>query len=201
MLKNEIMNNEFQRREKRKITPMLTIFLVVLFTLSTANTILTCSATTSCSADLKFNEKVLQEKYMDEDYHYTISTLMLYRDSIIRLNISLLLSSYSSVEICTSEQNAQEFSPFLTNFTLAPGESFTEDYTFIVGVANEVAYECRLTLPNSNATVQWWYDVLYSAKANDGIIGIEAFFVGVSFIISGITLVFITKRKSNKKNN
>ena len=173
------------------------IFSIVL---STGNIITNSTSTTVIkSANLSLNEKVLQEKFMDEDYHYSLSTLMLYRDSVMRLNISVLLSSYSSVEVSTSEQNAQEFSPNLTNFTLAPGESFVEDYTFVVGVANEVGYECRLTLPNSNATVQWWYEVLYSAKGDDGVIGIEAYFVGISFILSGITLVYISKRRSIKK--
>ena len=198
-MNNKEIANKGKQRSVIRISTLYTIILIFSIILSTGNIITNSTSTVTNITNLSLNEKVMQEKFIDEDYHYSLSTLMLYRDSVMRLNISVLLSSYSSVEVSTSEQNAQEFSPNLTNFILAPGESFVEDYTFVVGLANEVGYECSLTLPNSNATVQWWYYVLYSAKANDGIIGIETFFVGISFILSGITLVYISKRKSIKK--
>ena len=180
----------------------LVLFVIAVFLTIPATTVFAQTSTIANSVNLSLNEKIVQERYIDTDDRYQLNTLMLYRDSIIRLNISVLLSSYSSIETCISEEYSQEFTPTLTNFTLAPGESFVEDYTILGNsIANELAFECRLVLPNSNATVQWWYEVLHSAKPDGGFIGIEAFFVVVSFIITGISLVYISKRKSSKKND
>ncbi len=197
---NKEIANKGKQQSVIRISTLYTIILIFSIILSTGNTITNSTSTLRTSTNLSSNEKVVQERFIDDDYHYPLSTLELYRNSIMRLNISVLSSSYSNVEVYPDAAlYAQQFSPILTNFTLSPGESFVEDYTFIVGYTNDLEYECRLTLPNSTATVQWWYEVLYSAKPDDAFIGIEVFFVSVSFIVSGIAFVYISKRKSIKK--
>ena len=200
MNKEEIMINGYQKKRDLKITPMLAIYLVVLFIFSTTNTIHSCSATTSSSAGLTITEKTSEELFVDNEMGQ-IATGLNNRNSIIQINITVLPQSNSSVEIFCEEAAIENYSPILANFTLAPGESFAETYTLSGRAASSVVYFCWCTLDNSNATIQWWYEVLYSAKPDDAFIGMDFLFIVGAVILSTMTLVFIAKRKSNKKND
>ena len=178
---------------------MLAIYLVVLFIFSITNTIHSCSATTSSSAGLTITEKTSEELFVDNEMGQ-IATGLYYRNSIIQINITVLLHSNSSVEIFCEEAAIEHYSPILANFTLAPGESFAESYTLSGRAVSSVVYFCWCTLNNSNATIQWWYEVLFSARP-EGFIGIDFLFISGAFLLSTMTLVFITKRNSNKKND
>jgi len=199
MSKKEIMNNGFRMKRDAKITVITTIFLVFLFTLSAANTIHFCSATSSSSADLTAIEKIVEERFVD-NISTPLDTQTYYRNSIVHFNITVLPQSNSSVEIFYLGTYATDFSPVLTNTTLVPGESFAENYTFVGGIASVLGYYCRCTLADSNATILWWYEVLFSAKP-EGFIGIDFLFISGAFILSSVTLVLIVKKKSNKKND
>ncbi|MHA1156195.1 MAG: hypothetical protein ACTSQK_08815, partial [Candidatus Heimdallarchaeota archaeon] len=196
---NEIMNNGSQLKREAKITSMLTIFLVVLFTLSTANTILTFSATTPSSKDLSMTVINVDEIVVG-DYHRPISMGTHYRNSIIQINITILPISNGSVEVFAFESYITEFSPTLTNFTLAPGESFTENYTYIKGTLNELVYYCRCMLPDTNATVRWWYEVLHSVGPSV-FIKIEFPFILGGLVLFTLCMKNISKKKSYKKND
>ncbi len=198
MSKKEIMGTGYRKKRDTKITTMLAVFLIFLFSISTTNVILTCSATTSNTTDSTTTEKIVEEWFLDND-HKPLVTKTYYRNSIVHINITILPQSNSSVEIFTLGTYREDFSPTLANITLAPGESFAENYTLIGGVADVLCYLCRCTLDNSNATIQWWYEVLYSARP-EGFIGMEFLFIGGAFLLSTMTLVLITKRKSKKKN-
>ena len=199
MIKKEIMNNGFRKKKDAKITIIMAFFLAVIFTISIFNAIPTCSATTSSSSSLTTTEKIFEERFVDNESIQLI-ILTYYRNTIIHINIAVLLQSNSSVNIYPPGKYPDDFSPQLTNTTLAPGESFAESYTFVVGVANGLIYLCKCTLVNSNATVLWWYEVLYSAKPDNGFIGIDFSFISGAVVLSTMAMVFIAKRKSNKKN-
>jgi len=172
MSKKEIMLTGYRKKRDAKITTILTIFLVVLFILS-------------------------EELFVDNEMAQ-MATKLYYLNSIVKINITVLPQSNSSVEIFCEESVIEHFSPILTNFTLAPGESFTESYTYIDDFADAVVYFCWCTLENSNATIQWWYEAIYSAKPDNGFIGIDLLFISGAFLLSTMTLVFIIKRKSNR---
>ncbi len=198
MPKKGIINNGYRKKRDTKITTILTIFLVVLFILSSANAIHTYLATNSYSTSLTIAEKISEELFVDNEFTQ-VYTKSYYRNSIIHINITVLPHSNSSVEIICSGFYATDFSPALTNATLTPGESFSESYTFIKGVANGIAYGIRCTT-DSNATVIWSYEVLFSARP-EGFIGMEFLFICGALLLSTMTLVLLTKRKHNKKND
>ena len=200
----EMEKREFLRKSNKIITSLKGIFLVLFLVFSLVNVsrfaIISISATCSPSprnSALAINVKITDELFADNET-IQLDTGIYYRESILHINITVLPQSNSSVDIICSEALGNEFSPALTNVTLAPGESFSENYTFIIRTANEIVYACRCTT-GPNATILWSYEVLYSAKP-EGFIGIDFLFIGGAFILSTLVLVLITKKKSNKKN-
>ncbi len=200
MIKKEIMNNNgFRKRKNAKITTIMAFFLVVIFTISIFNAIPTCFAATSSSSSLSITERIFEERFVDNESIQLI-TLTYFRDTIIHINITVQIQSNSSVYIYPLGIHREDFSPQQTNTTLAPGKSFAESYKFTGNAAGGFFYFCNCTLVNSNATVLWWYDVIYSAKPDNGFIGIDFLFILGAVILSTMAFVFIAKRKSNKKN-
>ncbi|MHA1156190.1 MAG: hypothetical protein ACTSQK_08790 [Candidatus Heimdallarchaeota archaeon] len=148
--------------------------------------------------DLTINGKETIELFVDnKTIQFDTGTYNL--NSIININITVLPQSNSSVFIMCSAVYAVEFSPTLTNVTLAPGESFSEDYTIIDRIINGIVYTSRCTT-DSNATILWSYDLIYSAKPA-GFIGKDLLFISGAFLLSTMTLVLVTKKKSKKKND
>ncbi|MHA1154749.1 MAG: hypothetical protein ACTSQK_01465, partial [Candidatus Heimdallarchaeota archaeon] len=66
--------------------------------------------------------KITQEFFVDED-GVQIETHEYPWDSVVRINITVLQQSNTSVMFITGEGIAEGFTPALTNHTLAPGES------------------------------------------------------------------------------
>ncbi len=141
---------------------------------------------------------IISEELFVNNFTTILDTNPYPRNSIIHINITVLPQSNASVEILFDGDD-DNVSPKLTNFTLAPGESFAENYTCIIGTICGITYLCHCTLDNSNATIFWLYEVLYLAEMSV-FIGVEFLFIGGAFILSTMVLVFITKKKSNKKN-
>ncbi|MHA1123768.1 MAG: hypothetical protein ACTSPC_13305 [Candidatus Heimdallarchaeota archaeon] len=95
-----------------------------------------------------------------------------------------------------------QLDPAPMNFTLVPGEGFEETYTIIESNYSTITYFCNCSVYPSNATVKWWYEVIYDAGDPPflGGLGIESIIISGSLILTMLTLVFISKKKSNKKD-
>lgn len=176
----------------------LVLFLVFCLVNFNHSTNIPTDATLSIiplNRNLMTNAIISEELFIDKEFTQ-VTTRTYYRDSIIRINITVLPQSNSSVEIICSEFYAVDFSPALTNATLVPGESFSESYTFIKGVANGIAYGIRCTT-DSNATVLWSYEVLFSAKPEGA--GIDFPFIVSSLLLSSLVIAVVSKRKQKGK--
>ncbi len=174
------------------------VFCLVNFNHSTTIPTSATYSTAPINIDLTLNTITSEELFIDNGFTQVV-TKTYFRNSIIRINITVLPQSNSSVEIICSGIYAIDFSPALTNATLAPGESFSESYTFIKGVANGIAYGIHC-ITDSNATIIWSYDLIYSARP-EGFIGTDFPFIIGAVVLSTTILVLITKRKSKKKND
>ncbi|MHA1556636.1 MAG: hypothetical protein ACTSPM_06830 [Candidatus Heimdallarchaeota archaeon] len=203
MNKKEIIKVGFRKKRDAKKTPMLAIFLVVLFMLSTANTycFLTTHVSSSASTILRSSEleirAIISEELFVDNFTTILNTGTYPRNSIVHINITVLPQSNACVEILY-DGNDDDVSPKLTNFTLAPGGSFAENYTCIIGTICGITYLCHCTLDNSNVTILWWYEVLYSAKP-EGFIGIDFPFILGSLIILSLGVIIRSKRKVVEK--
>ncbi len=203
MPKKEIKNNKIHL--KNIIKTMFVIILMVFFispNTAVTHCFLDTPGNTSTRTILRPTESAINAKISEtifvDNFTTILNTQYYPRNSIIHINITVLSQSNASVEI-NYDGDEDYFSPNLTNFILAPGKSFAENYTCKIGTIGGIAYLCHCTLDNSNATIQWWYEVLYLAEMSV-FIGVEFLFIGGAFILSTMTLVLITKKKPNKKN-
>ena len=187
---------------KRNILLQKMIILLLIYspiiTIISSNNINNYSATVPNSDDLLLTEKIVQESFVG-DYFIPLSTHGCYRNSIVQFNVTVLPQSNTSVEIFVDAGYAESFSPTLANTTLSPGESFAENYTFVVGLANEIEYFCRCIDTDSNATVRWWYEVLYSAKPEG--IGIEFPIILGGLVLFSLGVRIISIKKHYRKND
>ncbi|MFW9922084.1 MAG: hypothetical protein ACFFDW_02220 [Candidatus Thorarchaeota archaeon] len=140
-------------------------------------------------------EKTVIESYVDCEYTQ-FETGIYTKDSIVHINITILPQSNDSVEVFYFG-SADQFSPSLSNITLAPGESFAENYTIIESEGDMILYYCQCVNPEGNATVLWWYEVLYSATPQ-GFIGSNAIALIGTFTLSVISLYIVGKKKARK---
>ena len=185
-----------------KKTLLAAALLTTLITVClTNNHLLSVQGFTPTRISFSTNEKIIEEIFVGTS-RVQLLTGDYYANSIIYVNITILPQSNSSVEITCELQLASMFSPNLSNVTLAPGEFFAENYTIVSvwGLINTIVYRCQCTLPDSNATILWVYEALYSAPTPNYFIGLEFWFVSGSFILVSIVLVLsIKKRNINKR--
>lgn len=177
-----------------KTFSVLVIFLSSIF--FTTTFLLTNAFTSSPNAPLSIIEKTIEEKIIGGTFNY-MQTITYYRETVFQFNVTILPQSNSSVAISYEELPPDYFSPALTNFTLAPGESFQETYTIVFGEAAELFYYCRCTNSESNATLVWWYEAISTPTA---LIGTEFLFLTGTFLVTFLTLVLSFHKKAiNKK--
>jgi len=160
--------------------------------------VLSCSVNIASSRNqreyqLETNTEIVEEFFVDVE-RIQLESGTYYRNSIVRINLTVLPKSNASVEIFTSEELANEFSPALQNVTLAPGESYSKEHTFTYGEANEILYACQCT-NDSNATILWIHETIHSARP----IGLEFPSIISSSVLSFIVLVSVIKRKAFEK--
>ncbi len=148
--------------------------------------------------ELYINEVISDELVIGKGETIQLDTDSYYKDSIVRVNVTVLTKSNSSINLLIAEEYSVYTSPTQTNETIAPGELFTEDYTIVHNVLSEIVYGCRCTNASSNATIIWSYELLYSAKPSE-FIGIEFLFINGS-LLSAMILIVLIKQKPNKKN-
>lgn len=152
-------------------------------------------------------EQIIVEELLVYD-GYFIDTLYSYffnEGSIIEYSVGNLPQSNSTVKFWVNLEFQDVWDPAPINYTLAPGEfSNSVECELIDGLweheLGTLMYGTYLLTEGSNATVQMWFEIIYSAKPDNGFIGIDFLFIGGTFLLSIMTLVLITKRKSKKKN-
>jgi len=146
------------------------------------------------------NGRVHHEVFINWPNYANIGTIMLRVRSIIHVNYTVLATSNSSVEFkflkSLGHENRTLFSPEISNFVLAPGESLAEDFTVVNGTAEghtELSYDAYLLSEGGNANVHWWYEIIKKVKMPaPGFL----FFFGTLTVLA-IVVILITKRKKS----
>jgi len=185
----------------------IVICVLVLFFTFSANYILTIpknsmAAPKSSSSELTLNERITEELYLENIEILTLGNVLFTIDSEVLFGVENLLQSNCSVYLYPHDKMYVQLDPAAINFTLVPGEGFEETYTIIESNYSTVTYFCNCSVYPSNATIKWWYEVIFDAGDPPGFggLGIEYLFIGGSLFLTMIALVFISKKKSNKKD-
>ncbi len=144
------------------------------------------------------NERVHNERFLDWAHTYNLATYFLPEGSIIRVNYSVLATSLSNVSFISVFVNdtVTVWTPKPPNFILAPGESFEENFTLVNGYVEQsslMAYYASVLTENSNATVHWWYEVLFEGKR----LSIGLFSIGTLTILTIVVMLIRKRRKSS----
>ena len=184
-----------------RITTQLLIFFLLTVIAYANNYSSYSSALTPGDNELSLQERIYKDMVITNGYK-PIDMPTLTKNSIVQVNITVLPRSNSSVFFYVPEDYATQFTPAVTNFTLTPGQSFTENYTYSSGTENVnfLSYFAICTELDSNATVHWWYDVLYSAKPSWDV-GIEVPFSIAAVAFSALLTSCISKRRYNRKDD
>lgn len=181
----------------KKIAKFMGLFLMIALGMSFLYTTSTIQAQNKDLPEKNFtgsNGAITQTLFVDEE-GIQIETNLYPRESVVHINITVLAQSNSSVNFVVGERSAAEFSPALSNHTLAPGESFADDYTFLFGTVNAIVYGCFCTT-GPNATISWSYEPI--SVPNTGFIGIEPLFlVGAMILATVITRITMEKKRKN----
>lgn len=187
---------------------ILICILVLFFTFS-SNYILTIPKNTfaahdSSSTELTLNERITEELYLENIEVLVLQTDLFTLDSEILFGIENLVQSNCSVYLYPHENMWTQLDPTVQNFTLVPGEGFTENYTVVDSNDSNystVTYFCNCSVYPSNATIKWWHELIYDAgPPGFGGLGVEYLFIGGSLFLTMIALVFFSKKKFNKKD-
>ena len=195
---SKLINNEMGNKDflvKRSLALKAITLLVILgYCLNTfCCPVKTSSSMNQRSNQLGTNAEIIEELFVDDE-RIQITTGFYYRNSVVRINLTVLPKSNASVELFTSEELASRYSPALQNVTLAPGESFSKEHTFVYGELTEIVYACQCTT-DSNATILWIYEVLHSARP----IGLDFPFIVSSLLLSSLVIAVVSKRKQKGK--
>lgn len=119
---------------------------------------------------LATNEQIHDEGTLVGSAWSTLGTIMLPVGSVIHINCTIFAISNSSVFLEPYHEDKVDrlWDPVPSNLTLAPGESFAETYTVLVGTSSgssEFGYYILLLITeNSSATIHWWYEVHKTGK-------------------------------------
>lgn len=144
------------------------------------------------------NERVHNERFLDWAHTYNLGTYILPEGSIIRVNYTVLATSLSNVSFISVFVNdtVTVWTPKPLNFILAPDESFEENFTLVNGYSEQsslMGYYASVLTEGSNATVHWWYEVLFEGKRLS--IGFLFSFGALTFLT--IVVMLIRKRKKS----
>ena len=147
------------------------------------------------------NGRVHHEVFINWPNYANIGTIMLRVGSIIHVNYTVLATSNSSVEFkfmkSLDDENRTLFSPEISNFVLAPGESLAEDFTVVNGTAEghtELSYDAYLLSEGGYATVHWWYEIIKKVKMPaPGFL----FSFGTLTVLTIIVILITKRRKSS----
>ncbi len=193
------------KRGTKKLAVLIGV-LVLFFTISAGHILTIPKSSTavpySYSSELTLNEEITEEVYLSHNDVETLGNILFTIDSEILFGFENLLQSNCSVIFYPHEACLVQLDPAPVNSTLAPGEGFEETYTVIETNYSTVTYFCKCAVYPSNATIKWWYEVVYDAGDPPGFggLGIESIIISGSLILTMLTLVFISKKKSNKKD-
>ena len=173
-----------------KKLPCLMIVIVITF----SNLSLTSYSCTSSNHDLLQQQKEVLEYVVYSDDYRSFSAGPYPIDSIIAFNITVLPISNSSVFFMYFAFDV--WNPQPMNYTLAPGESTGEiEYKLIssrYNNAGSIEYNAIATIEDSNATIQWSYEVITMGKVST--IGFLFSFSTIG-IITLACVIFYKKRK------
>lgn len=112
---------------------------------------------------------IVMQSYSEYDYfiHWTdgceLYTPYLYPGGIVFVNYSVLMNSYTNVSFITFFDDGITWTPTNDNFTLAPGESYSETFTMVLSGYDDIAalsYGASVLMENSNATIRFGYNVI-----------------------------------------
>lgn len=179
---------------------------MLFFTISASHILTIPKSSTAAhpsnSSELTLNEKIYEEVYIQYNDVEILGNILFTIDSEILFGVENLEQSNCSVLFYPHEDCLVQLDPAAVNFTLAPGEGFEETYTIIETNYSTITYFCKCAVYPSNATIKWWYEVIYDAGDPPlfGGLGIESIIISGSLLLTMITLVFISKKKSNKKD-
>ncbi len=193
---------------RKRIFFLLTICLALLLCNSQITNHLSIISN-SFGAESSFtNERLATNEEIHKEFLYEwndgecyLGTIMLPIGSVIQINYTVLLSSNSSVFFVPVFKDKVDrlWDPVPSNLTLAPGDSFAEIYTVLVGTSSgssEFAYYASVITENSSATIHWWYEVHKTGKISAaGILVLS----GTLILISFVTILH-SKRKTIKIN-
>jgi hypothetical protein len=140
------------------------------------------------------------EKFVEWGYTYEYATDWIQEDSIIHVNFTVLDFSNSSVSFKYTDgwavaHNTTLWSPEPQNFTLAPGESFADNFTLLWGPVDQrhyLIYHLTALTENSNATVHLWYKYIFEAKP----VPID-FWITVSAICGTMFILIVIRRRKS----
>jgi len=168
------------------------LFLILLLCIPTI-VVVSCKDSNFQSATIQ--KYVEQEKELNWDIRYQLSTTLVESGETMFVNYTVLPSSASSVNFTFYHDNRILWTPTPSNFTLAPGESYTEifhlNYSYIDGV-NYFRYNACVFSENKTATVRWGYEVI---KTNFlPTIDIIATFT-ITAVISVISILIVKRKR------
>ncbi len=152
---------------------------------------------------LTTNEEIHKEgllKWKDRESY--LGTKMLLVGSVIHINYTVLASSNSSVFFVPGHKDAVSYiwdQPVPSNLTLAPGNSFAETYTVLVGTSSdhaEFGFFVSVITENSSATIHWWYNILVTGKYSAA----GVLMASGTLILISLGVIIRSKRKAIKIN-
>jgi len=166
--------------------------IVIVITIS--NLLLTPYSCTSSNHDLHQQQKEVMEYVVYSDDYRSFCAGPYPIDSIISFNITVLLISNSSVFFMYFAFDV--WNPQPMNYTLAPGESTGEiDFKLTnarYNNAGSIEYNAIATIEDSNATIQWSYEVISLGKLSS--IGF-LFTFSIVGTVALVSVIFFKKRK------
>jgi len=170
------------------------LYFVLIVVIGFVNLSMDSFSYTPSNNSLTLQQKEVKELVVYSELYTDISTGSYPEDSIITLNITVLPISNSSVFFKYCNLNVWDPQPM--NYTLAPGESTGEIiYTLIKWYQDQVGsitYFTIATTENSNATIQWSYEVISLGKVSS--IGF-LFTFSIVGTIALVSVIFFKKRK------
>ena len=176
------------------IQPKKFLCLMIVIVISFSNLPLNFFSYTSSSDDLSLQQKEVMEYVVYSDGYRSFGSGYYPNDSVISFNITVLLISNSSVFFMYFVLDVWDPQPL--NYTLAPGESTGEiDFKLISGRYNNaglIDYNAIATIEDSNATIQWSYEVISLGKLSS--IGFLFTFSTVG-TVALVSVIFFKKRK------
>lgn len=137
-----------------------------------------------------------EEVFIDWDRPKTLNTPDIFTSGVITVHFTNLISSYSNVTFDAPDNDRYEWSPPPSDFTLQPGEQYTETFNLTRGVESGGFLSFGAAVPfveGNNATILFGYNIIFS--------GTKPAFIPFGMIVlsfSATTLLLFRRRKHGR---